>query len=311
MTDQKKGENAKIDPQVVELLEEGKASEFEVDFVSTSAIKKIDWKFLILYIPILWAGLYAALGLWYSYLVFIPTTILKIVLLPGAIFATFFVIAFGVAVVGKLILIVLNLIHKPKQGVFKIEKGNLDYLFWQLRIQLKKLALWVMNNNPLPWIDVWGFKWFGVQVDFSSHMFDSWVDTDFIKIGRKVTVGQGAVVMSSMILGKYLIIKKVVFDDYTVIGGVSNIAPGTKVGKETIIGAFSTTHYNQELEQGWVYFGTGPVMKLKPNKYAEERDEAIYKKDVDQERRYKVVKKIDNDDKNKEKDKNNKKGNKS
>jgi carbonic anhydrase/acetyltransferase-like protein (isoleucine patch superfamily) len=127
-----------------------------------------------------------------------------------------------------------------------------------------------------------------MEVDYSSHMFDSWVDTEFMEIGRKVTVGQGAVVMSSMILGKYLIIKKVVFEDYTVIGGVSNIAPGTKVGKETIIGAFSTTHYDQELEPGWVYFGTGPVLQLKPNKYAEERDGTIYKKDVDEERRYKV-----------------------
>ncbi|TFF99925.1 MAG: hypothetical protein EU541_03720 [Promethearchaeota archaeon] len=292
-----KEDDETLDSQVVELLEKGQKSEFEIDFVSTSAIKKMDLKFLIFFIPILWASFYSIACFWYSYIIFIPTIILKIFLIPVAILANFFVLVFGFIVFGKLFLIILNLIHKPKEGVFKTEKGNRDYLFWQLRIQLKKLVLWIMNNNPLPWIDIVGFRWFGVQVDFSSHMFDSWVDCDFIEIGRKVTVGQGAVVMSSMVVGKYLIIKKVKFEDYTVIGGVSNIAPGTTVGKETIVGAFSTTHYKQELEPGWVYFGTGPVLKLKPNKYAEERDDIISKKDVDEERRYKVIKEINVDNK--------------
>lgn len=292
----------KIDQNLLELIEEGKKSELKLNFVSTSAINKIDLRFLIFYIPILWVSFYLVAAYWYNYFIFIPTIILKILLIPPSIFINFFIIAFGVAVFGKLYLIILNLLHKPKEGIFKIEKGNRDYLFWRLRLQLKKLVLWVMNNNPLPWIDTWGFRWFGVQVKYSSHMFDSWVDTEFIKIGRKVTVGQGAVVMSSMVVGKYLIIRKVIFDDYTVIGGVSNIAPGTKVGKETIIGAFSTTHYNQELEPGWVYFGTGPVLKLKANKYAEERDKTVYKKDVDEERRYKVKNNTNVSNKNKKED---------
>ncbi len=283
-----------LNSKLLEILEVGKKSEFEIDFVTTSAINKIDLRFLILYIPIIWITFFIIVAFWYNYILFIQNIFVKIILIPIAILINFFIIAFGIAVFGKLFLIILNLIHKPKQGVFKIEKDNKDYQFWRLRIQLKKLVLWVMNNNPLPWIDTWGFKWFGVQVHLSSHMFDSWVDIEFIEIGRKVTVGQGAVVMSSMILGKYLIIKKIRFEDYTVIGGVSNIAPGTEVGKETIIGAFSTTHYNQKLDHGWVYFGN-PVSKLKPNKYAEERNGFIHKKDVDENRKYKVIKEINID----------------
>lgn len=276
---------------LVEFIEEAEKSEFELDFVTTSAINKMDVKFLILYVPIIWISLFLIACFWYTYIIFIPIQIIKILLIPIAILLNFYVLAFGVAVFGKFFLIILNLIHKPKQGIFKIERGNRDYEFWCLRIQLKKLVLWVMNNNPLPWIDTWGFKWFGVQVHLSSHMFDSWVDTEFIEIGRKVTVGQGAVVMSSMVVGKYLLIKKVHFDDYTVIGGVSNIAPGTKVGKESIIGAFSTTHYDQKLDPAWVYFGN-PVLKLKPNKYAEQRNGIISKKDVDENRRYTIIKDI-------------------
>ncbi len=310
MIDPKRGKERHLKQKHIELLEDGKKSEFEIDFVSTSAINKIDLRFLIFYIPIIWISLYLIVCFWYNYFFLIQMNIIRILLIPVAILVNFFILAFGVAVFGKLFLIILNLIHKPKEGIFKIEKENRDYQFWRLRIQLKKLVLWVMNNNPLPWIDPWGFRWFGVQVDFSSHMFDSWVDSEFIEIGRKVTVGQGAVVMSSMVLGKYLIIKKVIFDDYTVIGGVSNIAPGTEVGEETIIGAFSTSHYNQKLDPTWVYFGN-PVLKLKPNKYAEERGEIISKKDVDENRRYNIVHNVNNEneesykEKEKEKEKEN------
>ena len=132
-------------------------------------------------------------------------------------------------------------------------------------------------------------------MDFSSHLTDAWVDIEFIKFGRKVTVGQGAVVMSSMIVGKYLIIKECVFDEYTVIGGVSTIAPGTIIGKDTILGALSTTNYKQLLEEGWIYFGI-PGIKLKPNKFAEEKSEIIVKRDVDTKTKYEVKKKINIDE---------------
>jgi carbonic anhydrase/acetyltransferase-like protein (isoleucine patch superfamily) len=188
------------------------------------------------------------------------------------------------------------MIHKPKEGVFRAEEGNQDYEFWRLRVELKKLVFWFMNNGPLPWIVMWGFRWLGIRVDFSSHMQDAWADGGFIEFGRGVTVGQGCVVMSSMIIGKYLIIKKVVLGDHTVVGGVSNISPGTKIGKETITGAFSATIPNQVLEPGWIYLGPHAARKLKPNKYAEERRDIIFKKDVDEEIKYIAKQDVNIDD---------------
>ena len=70
-------------------------------------------------------------------------------------------------------LVLVNLIHKPKEGIFRAEIGNADFEFWCLRIELKKLALWLIRNCPLPWIDVIAFKWFGMQVDTSSHLNDA------------------------------------------------------------------------------------------------------------------------------------------
>ena len=263
------------------------ATEYKLDFVTSSAISKSNIKFLVVYLPILWfSGLLLGIT-WYGFVFYAEDLIIIILLMPLMIFASYFIFIFACTLFGKLLLILINLIHKPKEGIFKTERGDADFEFWCLRIELKKLIIWLMNNCPLPWIDTWAFRWFGIKIDFTSHLYDAWVDMEFIKFGRKVTVGQGAVVMSSMIVGKYLIIKKVFFDDYAVIGGVSNISPGTIIGKDTVIGAFSITNYEQVLEPGWIYFGI-PGIKLKPNKYAESRRDIITKKDVDTLTRYEV-----------------------
>ena len=162
-------------------------------------------------------------------------------------------------------LIFINLIHVPKEGIFRTEKGDTDFEFWRLRTEIKKITLWLIRNWPLPWIDVIAFRWFGIRMDFSSHLQDSWCDMEFIKFGRKVLVGQGAVVMSSMVVGKYLIIKKTIFSDYTVIGGMGCVSPGTITGKDSFLGALSSTVFGQFLETEWIYFGI-PCIKLKPNK---------------------------------------------
>lgn len=281
-----KKERGKMENDVLE--------EYKLDFTTSSAISKMNIKFLILYMLIFWISaipviLFAHewfrdktpitqdIGPWIS----------TILLFPWAIFCMIYIFYLSCAVISKLFLIIINLIHRPKEGVFKAEEGNKDYEFWRLRIELKKLVLWMARNLPLPQADALAFRLFGVKIDFSSHMFDAWVDPEFIEMGRKVMVGQGSVVMSSMIVGKYLIIKRVYFDDYVVVGGQAHIAPGTFIGKDTIIGAVSSTNYNQLLEPGYIYFGI-PAIQLKENKYAEERRDIIVKKDVDEGTKYVV-----------------------
>jgi carbonic anhydrase/acetyltransferase-like protein (isoleucine patch superfamily) len=188
------------------------------------------------------------------------------------------------------------MVHKPKEGVFRAEEGNQDFEFWRLRVELKKLVYWFMNNGPLSWVVMWGFRWMGIKVDFSSHMQDAWADGAFIEFGRNVTVGQGALVMSSMIVGKYLIIKKVTLGDYSVVGGLNLISPGTIMGKESVSGAFSATILNQTIEPGWIYLGPHFARKLKPNKYAEQRRDIIYEKHVDDEVKYEVQQEVNIDE---------------
>lgn len=270
--------------------------DYTLDFVTTSAVSRIGLKFLFFYIPIIWASGFTTTIVFFDISMVINNWIITMFLLPVWMIILYFVFVFGIAIFTKGFLLMINMIHKPKEGVFRAEEGDHDYEFWRLRVELKKLVFWFMNNGPLPWIVMWGFRWVGIRVDFSSHMHDAWADGGFIEFGRNVTVGQGCVVMSSMVVGKYLIIKKVVLEDYTVVGGVSNISPGTIMGKESITGAFTATIPNQHLEQGWIYLGPHYARKLKPNKYTEQRRDIIYRKNVDEETKYKVKQDVNIDE---------------
>ncbi|MHA1979654.1 MAG: hypothetical protein ACTSXN_00945 [Promethearchaeota archaeon] len=269
-----------------------------IDFTTSSAISRINIKFLIVYIPILYlAGLVISI-FWYEYTkgvwdfsnqtnlirsIFIDN-ISTILFLPIAIFIMIYLFILGVLFFSKLLLILINMIHLPKEGIFLAEVRNLDYDFWMFRTILKKIALWLFRNGPIPWADFIALKWFGVNMDSSSHLYDAWCDAEFVSIGRKVLCGQGATIMSSMVIGKYLIIKRVVFDDYVMVGGHTTIAPGTIMGHDSVIGAISSTTYNRILDPNYIYFGI-PAIPLKENKYAEERRDIVVKRLVDESKK--------------------------
>ena len=264
-----------------------------IDFTTSSAISKINVKFLAVYIPIFWlSGLMVAI-FWYEYTrSFGLTTIL---FLPIAIFFMIYIFIFGTLFFSKLLLIFINLLHKPREGIFLAEIGDIDYEFWMIRTELKKITLWFLRNSPLPWADVIAFRWFGIRMDFSSHLDDAWCDAEFVDIGHNSLVGQGATVMSSMVVGKYLIIKRVIIEDYVLVGGQSTIAPGTIFKHDSMIGALSTTTYDQVLDSNWIYFGI-PGIKLKKNKYAEMRRDIITKRSVDDETKIEMIAKVNIDD---------------
>jgi acetyltransferase-like isoleucine patch superfamily enzyme len=166
---------------------------------------------------------------------------------------------------GKLFLIILELIHKPKQGLFRLDKHDKDYSFYCLRTSVKKFIFWTWNNFAFPWVSNFAFKVCKMKADFKSTMFDGWSDLEFIEYGKNVMIGQGAVVLSSMIIGDHLLIKKVIIGDHVVIGGNSIVAPGTIIGKGATLGVWASTHINQILEPDWIYISS-PARKFKSSK---------------------------------------------
>ena len=273
--------------------------DYKIDFVTSSAISRIGYKFLAFYIPILWMAGYMAVAVFFDVSCYIPWYI-NMFLLPAWLFILYFIFIFGIAIFTKAFLLIINMVHLPKEGVFRAEEGDQDFEFWRLRVELKKLVLWFMSRGPLPWVVMWGYRWLGVRIDFSSHAQDAWVDGEFIDFGRNITVGQGTCVMSSMVVGKYLIIKKIIIGDHIVVGGMSNVSPGTIMGKESVLGGFTTTVHNQNIQQGWIYLGQPIARKLKPNKYAEQRRDIITRVNVEEEVKYEVKQEVNIDEDKKE-----------
>lgn len=264
--------------------------DYKIDFTTSSAISNVGYKFMAIYLPIFWFSGILTIGSIYTYFIYIPVWLL-LPLMPVFLFASWYVFIFGCVFFTKLFLIFINLIHKPKEGIFPAMERNMDFEFWRIRVQIKKLGIWLLRNNPLPWSDAWAFRWFGIKMDFSSHLQDAWCDIEFVEFGHNAMVGQDAVVMSSMVVGNYLIIKKVVIEDFAIIGGIATVGPGTKLGKDALLGALGVT-INQELEEGWIYFGN-PARKLKRNKLAVTK---IVRKEIDEKKKVEIEMDVNIDD---------------
>ncbi|MFX1339562.1 MAG: hypothetical protein ACFFDK_13200 [Promethearchaeota archaeon] len=176
---------------------------------------------------------------------------------------------------GKLFLIILGLIHKPREGLFKVDKNDRDYYFYCLRYTVKKFVFWIWNNFCFPWVSNLAFKVCNMRADFKSTMFDGWSDLEFIEYGNNIMIGQGAIVLSSMIIGDHLLIKKVIIGDHVVLGGNSITSPGTVIGSGTTLGVWASTHIGQILESDWIYIGR-PAKKFKQTKiiYEESKKES-------------------------------------
>ncbi|GAH70093.1 unnamed protein product, partial [marine sediment metagenome] len=176
-------------------------------------------------------------------------------LLPLELLLVYLTLVFSSIIFARLSLIFVNLFHKPREGVFPRDPKNKDYNYWSLRSVIQKWAAWISHTFPIPWHDVILFKIMGVKTHFSNSTYGGYISLEFVELGKNVALGDGSSIFGSMVIGNYLIIKKVILEDNVVLGGVAQISPGTIVRENTIIGAGTMTSFNQELDPNWVYIG--------------------------------------------------------
>ncbi len=189
--------------------------------------------------------------------------------LPLFCFVAYVSIVFSAIFFAKILLVIINKIYKPREGVFIRDVSDRDYKYWTIRNIIKRWPIWLAHKFPFPFLDNICFKMFGVKTKFSNSLFEGWVDTEFIKFGNNVVIGQGSIVQSAIIIGNLLIIKETVIDDNVRIGAHSVVMPGTHIGRNVILAANSTTTISQTLEEGWIYTGI-PAKKLKKNRFFED-----------------------------------------
>lgn len=237
-------------------------------------------RYLIPYLIIIWMSIFIVqIEIWVYWNLFFYS-FQFLVFLPLLFFSLYLSIIFVSLLEAKFLLIILNTLHKPREGVFLRDISDRDYRYWSLRNVIKKWPIWLSHKFPFPFIDNICFKMFGVKTKFRNSLFEGWVDCEFIEFGSDIIIGQGSIIQSSTIIGNHLIIKKTILKDNVKIGAHTVVAPGTLIGKNTILAANSTTTVGQTLDEGWIYLGI-PAKKFKENRYDEEDLEHILEKSIE------------------------------
>ncbi|MBD3340678.1 MAG: hypothetical protein GF353_16340 [Candidatus Lokiarchaeota archaeon] len=243
-------------------------------FTPTVLVKK---RYLIFYIFLMWVSMIPLLlqFWWYWQLLWDPIRPLHFyIFLPLLAFVMYLTAVFTSLIFAKILLVMVNIFHKPREGVFMRVPSDKDYRYWSLRNTIKRWPVWLAHKFPFPFLDNICFKMFGVKTKFSNSLFEGWVDCEFIEFGDNVVVGQGSIVQSAVIVGNLLIIRKTIIEDNVRIGAHAIVMPGTHIGKNAVLAANSVTLVEQELEEGWVYLGV-PAKKYKKNRFFEDGLEEI------------------------------------
>lgn len=238
-------------------------------FTSTVLVKK---KYLIYYIFLMWVSMIPILLEFWFYWQWLWDPVRPVhfyIYLPFLVFGMYVTMVFTSLFFAKILLIIVNSIHEPIEGVFLRDASDKDYRYWSLRNTIKRWPVWLAHKFPFPFLDNICFKLFGVKTKFTNSLFEGWVDVEFIDFGDNVVIGQGSIVQSSVIIGNLLIIRKTVIGDNVRIGAHAIVMPGTHIGKNSVLAANSVTTVEQELEAGWIYLGV-PAKKFKKNRFFED-----------------------------------------
>ncbi|MFW9949810.1 MAG: acyltransferase [Candidatus Thorarchaeota archaeon] len=238
-------------------------------FLPTILVKK---RHIIYYIAVIWASFIPVfLEFWWFWQIFWNPArpIFFYIYLPLFFIPFYISLVFSSIFFAKILISIVNLIHKPLPGVFLRHPSDRDYLYWCIRNVIKRWPFFLSHRFPFPFLETICFKVFGVKTKLGNSLFEGWVDTEFIEFGKNVVVGQGAIIQSAVIVGNLLIVKKTVIGDDVRIGSHVIILPGSKIGSRCIVAANSLTTVEQELEDGYIYVGV-PAKKYKKNVFFED-----------------------------------------
>ena len=232
-------------------------------------------RYLIFYIFLIWISIFAIqFEFWLLWQLYEPRFIQFLVLLPLLIFIMYITSIAVSLIFAKIFLVIINLVHKPKEGVFLRTSIDEDYRYWCLRNVIKKWPLWLAHKFPFPFMDNICLKLFGIKTKYSNSLFEGFIDTEFITFGKNITIGQSALIQSAIIVGNLFIIRKTVLEDNVTVGAHSVVMPGTHMKKNSILAGSSMTTVGQVLDENFIYVGA-PAKKYKKNVFIEDGLEEI------------------------------------
>ncbi len=221
--------------------------------------ERIRNRYLILYWAIILISFIPCSLFEYLYIVYLwkPSLYwLFFLLLPFNAFLLIYILQISATVIAALILSIVNVIHRPKEGVFKRDIKDKDYLFWNIRNFVKKWPLYVMATNPFPWFkNRFTLRFFGVKIGHRGIVDNSWLSSEFVSIGGNVILGMGATLLSFGLEQDRFILKRIVVENDVLVGAKCVLLPGTIIKKGAKLSAHSYTNYDDVLEADSLYGG--------------------------------------------------------
>lgn len=206
---------------------------------------------ILSFVPVSIMEYYIILYLWR-----IPFYLLFVFLFPLNLMLMIYILQCSAILVSFLFLRIVNLIHSPKEGLFERNIKDKDYYFWNLRNIIKKWPLIVAASNPFPWFkNRFTLRFFGVKIGKHSLCDNSWISSEFVKVGSNVILGMNATILSFGIEQDKFILKRIVIEDDALVGAKCVILPGTLIKKKAKLGAHSYSEYNSIFEENRLYKG--------------------------------------------------------
>ncbi len=185
-------------------------------------------------------------------------------LLPFNIFILIYILQLSAILFSSLFLTLIKIIYPPKEGVFRRNIEDKNYLYWNLRNIVKKWTLFITASNPFPWLKSrFTLRFFGVKIGKKCICDNAWISSEFVTIGKNVIIGMNSTVITFGIEQDNFILKKIIIEDDALIGAKCVLLPGTLIKKNAKLSAHSYTNYDDILEENLIYAGHPAKLKKK------------------------------------------------
>ncbi len=223
-------------------------------------------RFLWLYFIIIWISLLPLTIIEYFFFkqFIAPSGAIDVwmwILLPWDLLGVYYLTVVWAAYVAKFFLLWVNLVHKPREGVFARSPADKDYRYFHLRNLIRKFALWILYSGPFPWLkEGWMHRRFGAKIGKNVVIHDAFLSLEFVELGDNVILGLGTVVMSHWYEQERFILGHVTIGKDAIIGSKAVILPLTTVGEGAVVDAESMIVPGTEIKAGDLMVGKPAVI---------------------------------------------------
>ncbi len=243
-----------------------------IEYISTSGVYKTPFTLIILLQLFVGCIVVILINLWfYNDLYFLLTreSFLSFILigewwewllLPLNIYGNLLLFAFSIILFSTVIYKILTKLYPAKEGVF--ERGSKEWKYTHRRFWTAYFPIWLARALPLPWSDIFVYRFLGVHIGRNVVAYEGYIDPEFVEIGDYTMTSLNICIFSHLIYHDKILIKKVKVGKTCIVGPQTIISPGTILQDGAILGVNSYTWINQVLEGDLIHVGTPVSMTL-------------------------------------------------